>query len=136
MITLLEPRDEDAIVECRLEHVSLTSLLKYKALSYCWGDATDTKEIIVNDCAIRITANLEEALRRLRLSESGSFIWIDALCIDQMNIDERDWQVLRMRDIYRQAEIVIAWLGEEIPTKRDIVAPRTAIPFLEAVAHG
>lgn len=113
MITLLEPRDDNSIVECRLEHVSLTSILKYKTLSYCWGDATVTEKIMVNDSAIRITANLEGALRRLRLSDSGSFIWIDALCIDQKNFDERHRQVLRMRDIYRQAEIVIAWLGED-----------------------
>ena len=37
--------------------------------------------------------------------------WIDALCINQFDLDERNSQVLGMRRIYRRAETVRVWLG-------------------------
>jgi hypothetical protein len=128
LITLLP--GEAGIVKCRLENISLDANPTYQALSYCWGNAEQTKKIIVNECAVDVTANLEEALRRLRVSDPGSYIWIDALCIDQRNIYERDRQVLRMRDIYSKAKCVTAWIGEEVENTS------SAITYLEAVADG
>jgi hypothetical protein len=40
-------------------------------------------------------------------------LWADAICINQEDIVERNHQVQLMRDIYRSAELVVAWLGEE-----------------------
>ncbi|PMD18013.1 hypothetical protein NA56DRAFT_577877, partial [Hyaloscypha hepaticicola] len=128
LITLLP--GESGVVKCRLENISLSINPIYQALSYCWGNAKQTKKISVNDCAVHVTANLEEALCRLRVSDPGSYIWIDALCIDQRNIYERDRQVLRMRDIYSKAKWVIAWIGEEVENTS------AAVTYLEAVAHG
>ncbi|KEZ42283.1 hypothetical protein SAPIO_CDS6144 [Scedosporium apiospermum] len=39
------------------------------------------------------------------------YIWIDALCIDQNNIPERNAQVAMMRDIYAKSSRIIIWLG-------------------------
>lgn len=128
LITILP--GESGVVKCRLENISLGVNPIYQALSYCWGNAKQTKKIIVNECAVHVTANLEEALRRLRVSDPGSYIWIDALCIDQRNVYERDRQVLRMRDIYSKAKWVIAWIGEEVEDTS------TAVTYLEAVACG
>lgn len=45
--------------------------------------------------------------------EQGSLLWIDALCIDQTNDNERASQVKMMGKIYTQAAAVTIWLGAE-----------------------
>jgi Heterokaryon incompatibility protein (HET) len=60
-----------------------------------------------------ITPNCKSALSQLRRSFSYRLLLIDSICIDQTCIEERNEQVSIMADIYRQAESVIVWLGEE-----------------------
>lgn len=43
--------------------------------------------------------------------DSSVWFWIDAICINQEDIPERNAQVLRMKDIYEKAERIICWLG-------------------------
>lgn len=55
-------------------------------------------------------------------------VWIDALCVDQSNLDERSAQVAMMMSIYAQAECVHLWLGNETgPPTRAIVALEEAV---------
>jgi Heterokaryon incompatibility protein (HET) len=42
-------------------------------------------------------------------------MWIDAICINQSSVAERGFQVKLMRDIYRQADGVVIWLGPKKP---------------------
>ena len=56
--------------------------------------------------------DLHAAMRQLRDSESIIFLWIDAICINQANIQEKNHQVPLMADVYRRAEHVCVWLGE------------------------
>ena len=42
-------------------------------------------------------------------------MWIDAICINQSNVAERELKVGLMRDIYQQAEGVVIWLGLRKP---------------------
>ena len=53
------------------------------------------------------------ALRRLRHSSTSGFLWVDQLCIDQHNPDEKGPQIQLMKDIYRKAKLVVVWLGED-----------------------
>ena len=88
----------------------------YVALSYTWGDATNTRNIIVNGHQVAIGANLESALQALRRKpaiKSGYKLWADAICINQQDIAERGREVRRMGKIYRQAHDVVIWLGNE-----------------------
>jgi hypothetical protein len=88
----------------------------YVALSYTWGNPDHTRTIIVNGQEVIVRSNLEAALRILREKEPirmGFAIWIDALCINQDDIPERNEEVKRMRKIYNQARDVVVWLGEE-----------------------
>ncbi|KAE8441364.1 hypothetical protein EG329_005467 [Mollisiaceae sp. DMI_Dod_QoI] len=82
----------------------------YSALSYTWGTWDDAQEIHVNGHSIRVTKNLHAFLQTM---ESSIWLWIDALCINQEDGDERNLQVKRMKAIYEQAFSVIAWLGPE-----------------------
>jgi Heterokaryon incompatibility protein (HET) len=78
----------------------------FVALSYTWGDARETKEIFINGRAVRVRPNLEAALRVLREKgpiRAGVKVWIDALCINQADTNERNCLVPRMREIYQRA---------------------------------
>ncbi|TVY71455.1 Heterokaryon incompatibility protein 6 OR allele [Lachnellula suecica] len=101
----------------RLEHHDGTIPTRnepYECLSYTWGDASVKMPILLNGKRFFVTPNLEVALRNLTHYQSRQFLplWIDAICIDQENIDERDEQVQRMKNIYRDAHQVIIWLGD------------------------
>jgi hypothetical protein len=57
-----------------------------------------------------VRKNLWEALRHLRATERRT-LWIDAVCINQQNVPERNAQVKMMRQIYERAQKVVIWLG-------------------------
>lgn len=60
---------------------------------------------------IEVMPNLYAVLRRLRHTTDAVILWIDSLCIDQNNTEERTHQVGMMRDIYANSTEVIVWLG-------------------------
>jgi hypothetical protein len=96
----------------------------FEALSYTWGDQGDARSIFVNEIRRDVSGNLEEALRALRdLQETrlGMCYWVDSLCIDQKNVEERNEQVKRMKEIYSRARAVIVWLGQEEKKDRNAV---------------
>ncbi|KAF1995071.1 HET-domain-containing protein, partial [Amniculicola lignicola CBS 123094] len=86
-------------------------LVDYIALSYTWGGQGKSAEIEVNGCGMRVTENLYSALRHLRTEVEDQDFWVDAICIDQGNPDERSHQVGLMRRIYQEAFGVYVWLG-------------------------
>ncbi|KAE9377280.1 HET-domain-containing protein [Stipitochalara longipes BDJ] len=106
----------------RLSTVSLNDSPQFTALSYVWGDAAITEDITVNGATIPVTVNLSSALKHVgkhwqeafQYRKSSSFqLWVDALCINQLDIQERKEQILLMRSIYTSAELVFGWLGPE-----------------------
>ncbi|KAM7184419.1 Heterokaryon incompatibility protein (HET) domain containing protein [Naviculisporaceae sp. PSN 640] len=80
------------------------------------GDPSETRDIVVDGLRVQVRSNLETALRTLakkRPVQQGIFLWIDALCINQDDIGERNREVKRMRAIYQTARDVVVWLGEK-----------------------
>lgn len=112
-ILVLEPGKDDDKVSCHLVNVVLSWRTRYEALSYTWGDPTITEEITFNGHRKHVTANLQVALRYLRYEDRQRILWVDALCINQDDIDERESQVQMMGSIYSSARQVLIWLGEE-----------------------
>ncbi|RDW91514.1 hypothetical protein BP5796_02679 [Coleophoma crateriformis] len=98
---------------CTVSHVSLDSAPPYTALSYNWGDESRTKSIYIDGASSMITENLECALRHLRRPDKELTLWVDSLCIDQGDKEEKSEQVQQMREIYSRAISVLAWLGPE-----------------------
>jgi hypothetical protein len=90
---------ENEPLDCSLEPVSLNDA-RYTALSYCWGDAKDRVDIIVNGQKMSVTRNLENALRHMRNVDQGKIVWADAICINQQDSAEKNIQVGAMGDIY------------------------------------
>lgn len=103
-------------VECELAIFLLSETPKYNALSYCWGNTTRSRSILCNGRRMMITPILKEALNQLIILDRGGikWIWIDQICIDQINFRERANQVNIMKDIYQKSEGTIIWLGPDI----------------------
>jgi hypothetical protein len=113
-----QPESNDSKICCYIEHVSLINPGSYSALSYCWGDPRSTKTISLNGINVEITAKLYAALLQVQsLDARERFVepirlWVDAICINQADAEERSSQVRIMRQIYSRAKRVIAFIGE------------------------
>ena len=74
---------------CNLIHASLDDKLDYVALSYTWGDPRDTEIITVGHSSVSVTRNLHSALEHLQYGKMVRVLWIDALCINQSDNEEK-----------------------------------------------
>lgn len=117
LLRISDPPEVDGRVSCTLEHVSLDSNPVYLALSYCWanaqGDSSPSETLLIDGYPIAITQNLDLAIRNIFFGKAENLFWVDALCIHQIDVEERNSQVCKMKDIFENAECVIAWLGDE-----------------------
>jgi hypothetical protein len=107
----------NGLIQGNLRKVSLLDGPIYNALSYCWGDANDVRTMLLDGIIVKITANLESALRCIVHSHQSVGqvdIWIDAICINQEDAPEKNHQVPLMRYIYTRAASVLIWLGNDI----------------------
>ncbi|KAF2460689.1 heterokaryon incompatibility protein-domain-containing protein [Lineolata rhizophorae] len=112
-LLIIQPTtNENALITCNMIRVSLDDEVTYSALSYVWGLGEATKMIQINGAPFFVKPNLLSVLRRLRLDDQVTPVWIDALCINQADIAERSFQVAIMGTIYGKAKMVTAWLGE------------------------
>ncbi|PIG79604.1 hypothetical protein AARAC_001464 [Aspergillus arachidicola] len=121
MVRLLPDKEKNAEIECELFTYDLTEVegkkRLYEALSYVWsgdqeGGAEKRKEIKLLGHTVPITANLHAAMVNLRDHQFERVLWVDAICINQNDLDEKNKQIPLMRTIYAQANRVIIWLGE------------------------
>lgn len=93
-----------------------TDGIEYNAVSYEWGNAEVAAQIQINNQSASIRQNLHDFLKILsRSAYKDVWLFVDAICIDQSNILERNAQVQRMGDIYRKAGAVLVWLGPASP---------------------
>ncbi|OQO11081.1 hypothetical protein B0A48_05336 [Cryoendolithus antarcticus] len=110
------PSDDEAETRCSLTTIPLREGIKYLTLSYTWGmdddDATLCRSIVVDGQSLRVTQNLYDWLRRCaRHGDVWLPIWIDAICINQADVVEKEATVARMADIYDGAWGLWVWLG-------------------------
>ena len=101
----------DNNIHCELEHRALGSKPVYDALSYTWGEEQELKTIQVNDQPFVVRENLYNALRNFRHLRRCT-LWVDAICINQADKQEREYQVSLMPYIYGRAHQVLVWLGD------------------------
>ena len=111
----LVPVENGFDIQGIFHHVDLSTQPKYTALSYAWGDSTKQKSIkVLGGGRIKVGINLWNFLHRQNsICTEPKYFWIDAICIDQASIHERNHQVGLMKDIYKQATDVYVWLGIE-----------------------
>lgn len=115
-------------VSCYLQTISLDddSRDSYEALSYCWGDLLPDKTIklrvpspqteLPDEYDVAVTSTVYDAVRRLRPQNGPArLLWVDFLCVNQGDLEERAIQVSIMPKIYSRAECVHIWLGASSP---------------------
>jgi hypothetical protein len=84
---------------------------EYTAISYTWGNVNQTEPILLNDRKYYTTQNARDVLLHMRSQQTTQVVWIDAICIDQNTIAERNDQVRRMDQIFANAQQTLVWLG-------------------------
>ncbi|KAL1603456.1 hypothetical protein SLS60_005043 [Paraconiothyrium brasiliense] len=104
--------DKTDLLDCDIQVVSLNNLPEYETLSYVWGSEADRVPILVSGHRIEIPRSLSGALRQLQLPDRDRLLWVDQICIDQQNLEEKADQVRLMSVIYTKCSRCIAWLGE------------------------
>ena len=126
----LAPGGPDDELIATLSTASLNSPPPYEALSYVWGDMTTPRSIRLQSYSFAITKNLKVALRGLRMLDRPRTLWVDAICINQDDLTERQAQVQLMKRIYSQSSRVLTWLGEEEEGDKE------AFDFLASLTSG
>lgn len=117
----LQPGQFKDPIRCSFKVVSLDDYdTDYEAMSYVWGTDQPDYEIWFSETKFPVRSNLYFALLRFRKSACVRRLWIDAICIDQENIRERNEQILLMKDVYSTASVVIIWLGKEDTLTRSV----------------
>lgn len=101
---------ESDLIECSLHDASITTT-EYIALSYVWGTDLPTYKIILDGVDILVRPNLWFFLHYARETLSETNLWVDNLCINQTDEEEKNSQVALMGRIYTQAIKVRSWLN-------------------------
>jgi hypothetical protein len=125
---------QDSALSCSLYHTNFAESPHYDALSYEWGSPASTKPLKIEGARLLIGENLHEALVHLREEEDYT-LWIDAICINQDDLAEKQYQVGLMDFIYHRAEGVLVWLGLPppnliIPNRPNLIIPDNKYPIL------
>lgn len=110
---------ENSRPQCEVEHFHPGDYPEYSALSYTWGDPSWNASVCLNDQQFNVTPNLHAFLKEAwRRHEKGqwksTWLWIDAICINQADNSERNRCVASMKDIFEGASKIICWLGSDI----------------------
>lgn len=99
LIILMPSTEKSSPIECTLAQDFLQNESPYEALSYVWGAVPGKSQIQVNKRPFLATKNLEAALRTLRLHNSARILWVDAICINQKDPQEKQRQVQMMSKV-------------------------------------
>ncbi|KAJ4993751.1 hypothetical protein SVAN01_00805 [Stagonosporopsis vannaccii] len=124
-ILCIERNNNNEPIRVVIRHVRLDETLEFFALSYAWGPESPTFDIIVCDAdgsqgVFPVRENLHEFLLAARRSGSrdgltkvwaSAWIWIDQICINQADHEERCHQVDQMVTLYSTAFATIVWPG-------------------------
>lgn len=119
ILEILPGAIEDSL-RCNFDVARLSSEPTYDAISYRWGDALDQTQICVDGRPISVTSTVSQILHRLRLSDQKRPVWIDQLCINQADQDEKISQIRLMGQIYSRCRLGVVWLNElhpDVPLK-------------------
>ncbi|KAH8629501.1 hypothetical protein IG631_16758 [Alternaria alternata] len=117
-IRLLTTKCIDGSVEIEIDQYTLTEDLDYDAVSYVWGRAPASVTVKCNGRPLVVTSTALEMLHylhRYQIDTTTRKIWIDAICINQTDEEEKGTQIPLMREIYSRARTVVVWMGHSTP---------------------
>ena len=108
-----ETSGPDDLIKCRLATWDVETAPPYHAISYTWGPEELTETILLDDGPAVVRKNCADVLRQLLYFKSCLYYWLDALCIDQTNVIEKNAQVAMMGSFFSKAEHVLVCIGQE-----------------------
>lgn len=100
-------------ISCRLGAYSIGDAPPYFAISYCCGDPAATEAILVNGKRKTVNRNCLLVLQQAKAQQRGGLYWIDSLCINQSDLEEKAVQVHRIAAIFSGASEVWACFGSD-----------------------
>ncbi|KAI0534673.1 heterokaryon incompatibility protein-domain-containing protein [Xylaria digitata] len=111
ILELLPHEGSNAPIDVRFHHVKLSQRPRFEALSYTWGDQDTQYPVTVNEAGdtVAVGSNCISALRALRQADEPRRLWIDALCINQADI-EKGSQIPIIGNVYNSASRTIIFL--------------------------
>lgn len=119
-------KDDRYTLDCELTTWRIDASPTFYAISYNWGDPSQTAVLRINGRTLDVTKNCEVALCQANLAAFSilklrdrwrrheCYYWCDAVCINQRNQAEKEAQVASMGQVYRRAKHVLACLGSPI----------------------
>lgn len=121
-VLVVKPGTPEANIEAKFKYVDLAEPVEtrrhFQALSYFWGDSSERVPISITAGdivgTVGISPTLDRAIRRLRSPDEPLPIWIDAVCINQDDLQERARQVAMMGYIYARSEMVHIWIDDHV----------------------
>lgn len=90
----------DETIRLKFQIASLDEHPVFTAHSYCWGSQQDLIGIRLDEQQFLVTRNLEVALRYWRSEHEDLMIWVDAICINQDDMEEKQNQIAMVGKIY------------------------------------
>ena len=139
LVDILPGSEDDEIAVHFDVHPLSKVATQYEGLSYVCGKPDPAQNIIVNGVEAPVGPNLFDALKSLRHRASTRRIWIDAICINQMSLNEKSKEVQKMGPIYGLAKTVNVYLGTPLPpgaTDTDSTSIGTFLKFLNRDEEG
>ena len=163
-LLFLRPGNPGETIQCHFHVLSLSDPCLsdrsggYEALSYYWGTELPDREIKIEKLdprrnkshrkgwvsklrAVRpqkffIRPNLFKALTHLRRPKQDTVLWVDALCINQEDEQEKNKQVEKMARIFSRAHRVLVWLGPSFAThEKKTKACEDAMDFIDEILN-
>jgi hypothetical protein len=97
-----------------LEHIPIGSAGEFRALSYVWGSDTRSSDLETPCGRVGVTTSLSKALRHIRRTRELLTLWVDAVCINQNDNDEKIRQIRLLPHIFQRATSTVAFLCDDI----------------------
>jgi hypothetical protein len=120
VISLHPAKNADDPLVCDISFLDLDcEFYSYDAASYVWGKPEFPEVLECGQWVLNITTSLALALRRFRSQSATRRLWVDAVCINQGDDQEKALQVQAMSLIYQRARCCIIYLGEKAPGQED-----------------
>ncbi|KAH8669559.1 heterokaryon incompatibility protein-domain-containing protein, partial [Tricladium varicosporioides] len=97
------------IIKGSLISVPVSEAPPFEAISYRWASGNEVP-ILLDRKKFTVAGEVHKLLRTLRYRLEDRLLWLDSICIDQKNNEEKSWQIGFMNEIYSSSEKVIGWI--------------------------
>ncbi|KAG8156845.1 hypothetical protein KVR01_013258 [Diaporthe batatas] len=111
---------------------------EFVAISYTWGSPSNLSSISLNGTCFQVRENCYKALLQCRQQNIKQYIWIDSICINQDNVDEKGPQVAMMSTLYRNASRVLVSIQPSLRSEPRVgnVDPTALVALTNVIKEG